>query len=812
MNSAYLDVLTALRFFARHKVTTAVIILTMALALAANTIAFSVLHAFLFGNLALPDPDRVVLIPTTKNIPGQGQVDFSDAYPNYLRLRSATHSFSALSATLQADVNWADKADTHRLEGSRVTASFFDVMQVHPVIGRLFTAKDEGPHAAPVALISHQIWRSAFNGDPHVIGASLRLNGVPHTVLGVMPPNFALPGGSDAGIDVWLPFDLPEEMWTNVAGARQISTYARRAPGVTLSAADAELKTFATHAIEADPVNKEWSWRVRPLREVLLDGSGGVVLFVQFGAVVLLLLAICNLASVLIAWAAERERETAVRLALGATAWRIIRQFLIQSILLLSTAGILAVWIASLVIPSLKYLNPNASLAALLRHVEIDWTTIGFSALVVVITGIVVGLLPALQTRSLALEETLRSPARGGSANPKAVRWQKAMVTFQAAISVLILVCAALAGIGLRKVSDVKLGFDATNRVGFRIEFPEPAFAQHEQRVKFVRALEANLAKEPALVSYGLTTTLPVGDGQWGGTFVVQLATGEFAGDPVIFHYRRVSPGYLRTMGVPLLEGRMMTERDRIGSLPVAVVSKAAAEKYWPGQSALGRKVRRSSPANSPVTEIVGVVGNVHDAGAALAPAETIYVPFEQVSLRHAWIVLNGRGSTADTVAAGRRALRLTSSEVAAFGVAKLDALSWQDIALPRLQMVLFAVFALIAVAITGLGTYGVMSQLVAIRQKEIAIRTALGATPHSVLRLVLFQNARLATTGMIAGLGAAWFMTRWLQAQLTTFEVSTLWPFAIVALGVLALTQIASFLPARHAMKLDVQSLLSNG
>ncbi|MEP6936806.1 MAG: ADOP family duplicated permease [Chthoniobacterales bacterium] len=810
MNSLRSDILTALRFFARRKAASAVIVLTMALALAANTTAFSVLHAFLFGNLAVPNPDRVVLVPATKVVPGRGRIDFSDAYPNYLRLKSSTHSSSAFGAALQSDVNWAEKDDTHRLEGSRVTASFFDVMQVRPLMGRLFTAKEEGPHAAPVALVSRQIWRSAFNGDPGVIGRTLRLNGVLHTVIGVMPSGFAQPTGSDAGIDVWLPFDLPEAMWTNVTGARQISTYARLAPGATTASADDDLRTFAVRAREADPVNNEWNWRVQKLREQLLDGSGSVVVFVQSGAFVLLLLAICNLASVLIAWAAERERETAVRLALGASSWRIIRQFLVQNILLVSAGGILAICMASLVIPSLRYLNPNPSLAALLRHVEIDWTTIGFSALIVLGTGVLVGLLPALQTRSLSLEATLRSQARGGSANPAAVRWQKAMVTFQAAISVLILVCAALAGLGLRKVSQVKLGFDGANRVGFRIEFPEPAYAKHEQRVVFARTLQENLSKEPAVAASGLTTTLPVGDGQWGGTFILQLPTGEFTADPALLHYRRVSSGYLPAMGIPLIEGRMLSDRDRIDSPPVAVVSKAVAEKYWPGQAAIGHKIRRSSPPDSPVMEIVGVVGNVHDAGAALAPGETVYVPFEQASLRRAWVILNGRGSTSDTVAAGRRALRLTSSDVAAFGVAKLDALSWQDIALPRLQMVLFAVFALITVAITGLGTYGVMSQLVAIRQEELAIRTALGATPHSLIRAVLLQNARLATTGMIVGIATAWFTTRWLQSQLTSFDASTLWPFAIVAAGVLILTQLASFLPARRAMNLNLQSMLS--
>jgi preprotein translocase subunit SecG len=264
-------------------------------------------------------------------------------------------------------------------------------------------------------------------------------------------------------------------------------------------------------------------------------------------------------------------------------------------------------------------------------------------------------------------------------------------------------------------------------------------------------------------------------------------------------------------MGIPLIEGRMFNERDQTDSQPVTVVSKALAEKYWPNQTAIGRKIKRSTPADSPIMEVIGVVGNVLDEGAALGPGLTVYVPFEQISMRRASIVLNGRGVAADTIAAGRRALRLTSPDVAAFGIEKLEVLSWQDNALPRLQMILFVAFAIVAIGITGLGTYGVMSQLVTIRQKELAIRTALGAPPNKVLGVVLLQNARLAVAGTVAGTLIAWFTARWLQSQLTSFDASIAWPFITVALSILLLTQAASWLPARRATRLHVQTVLAS-
>src|SRR4051812_26370228 len=238
MNSLLLDFQIAGRFFARRRAAFSVIVLTMALALGANTAVFSVLKAFLFSNLAIPEVERVVVVPTTKELPGRGRVDFSDAYPNYKLLTQLTHSFGALAVSIQSDVNWEQADDTRRLQGLRASASYFDVMRVSPTLGRAFTAKEEGPRAAPVVLISHALWRSAFGGAPDVLGRVLRLNGAPHTIVGVLPENFAQP----VGTDVWLPFDLPEDMWTKLVGARQLTTYARLAPGVTVAAANAELQ------------------------------------------------------------------------------------------------------------------------------------------------------------------------------------------------------------------------------------------------------------------------------------------------------------------------------------------------------------------------------------------------------------------------------------------------------------------------------------------------------------------------------------------------------------------------------------------
>lgn len=805
MSPLLLDFATAWRFFARRRAATAVIVLTMALALAANTAVFSVLKAFVFSGLGFPEPERVVNVWTVRHIDGRGPVNFLDAHVNIQLLRETTRFWESMGAVFGVDLNWQqDDGEARRVPGARAQAEFFRVMGVQPALGRLFTREEEGPKAAPVAVIGASLWRSAFHAAPDVLGRPIRLNGVPHTIVGVLPEGFAQPSNTE----IWLPYDLPVAMWTNVVGARNVNNYARLAPGQTVATANEELRGFVARAREAQPDNRDWTWTVQPLREALLGGADRTILFVQVGAGVLLLLAITNLASLLLAWAAERQRETAVRMALGASAWQLTRQFLAQSLLLVGLGGAAGLGLAAAALPIAQRLNPNRALAAFLTDLQLDLGTLGFAGVLVLGTGLLAGLLPAWQARRISFLEALRSETRGASLSREGLRWQQAMIVVQGAVSVLILTGAALAAVGFARLNRVDLGFRTENRVAFQLQFPDPAYAAHPTRVEFVRRLEQNLANESAVRSFAFTGSLPVGDRGWGGAFVPQRANGEFDRDPTVLHFRRVTPGYLRTMGTPLLEGRLLDIRDDADAPHVAVVSKSTADKFWPGVSALGRKLRRTADRNAPLVEVVGVVGNVRDAGVLQGEADAIYMPWEQVSMTRGWVVLEGP-DTRELFAAGRRALAATAPDVAAYNPGTLDHFASQATALPRLQMALLGVFALVATGITALGSYGVMSQLVANRQKEMAIRAALGASRGEVLRLVLGQNARLAAAGAVIGLGAAWLAARWAQSAVAGFPGDVGWPFAAVTVLVLALTQAASFIPARRAAGVEVQKAL---
>ncbi|MDB4474411.1 ADOP family duplicated permease [Opitutaceae bacterium] len=800
------DFHSALRFFSRRRVAFLISVSMMALALGANTAVFSALRAFIFANLGVPEAERTVFLSTTKVLPGRGTVNFFGSYPNYERLRDQTESFSATAAMLTLDLNWDQGDQTTRIQGVRVTNDFLDVFDIEPQLGRKFLAEEQGPGAAPSALISDRLWRTAFHANPTAVGQTLRVNGELITIVGVLPARFEQPFNAQ----MWLPFDLPERLWTAINGGRGLTLMGRLKDGVSIDEANRELTHFAKVNETVDPANEDWGWIAQSLPENTLAGAGNALLLVQAGAGILLLLAVTNLTSLLLAWSSERARENALRLALGANSWHLIRQYLVQSVVLVSAGGVAGLVLANAVLPLLGYLNPNPSFNTFMEELTLDRTTLGFTGVLILLTALIAGVLPALHARRTNLDAVLREGGRGGGAGPTTLGWQRLLVIVQSAISIVILVIAAMAGLGFKKLTHIDLGFAYDNRATFRIEFPTPSHESHEARAQFVRELELNLAQEPTLTDFGFSSTIPVGDIQWGGGFSPQLPNGTFTEEPHTFHFRRASPTYTRVLGTALLEGRRLSPHDTAESRPVAVISQSAAQKYWPEERAVGRMLRPNNPADAPLVEIVGVVTDVRDAGAGFPAAETVYVPWSQKSVRRGWIVLQGHGSTADLLAAGQRALRRTSPAFAPIDACSLESLVWQSYAIPRLQITLLGVFGAIALLMSVLGTYGVMSQLVNNQRRDLAVRAALGASNQAVLRHVLLTNARLAAIGIIAGLIAAGFIAHTAEAGLTGFNASPLWPYVVGGGLLLITTQVASFIPARRAGQIDIAQTLA--
>ena len=798
-----------LRFLARRKALTAIAVVTMALALGANTAALSVLKAFLLSGLAIPESDRVVLIAPERMMPGRGSVIFSEAYPNYELLRQTQRAFADITVYLQFQASWDDDGEPRPLNATRATASFFSTMRISPAPGRAFTASEEGPSPAPVVLISHGLWTSAFAADPAIIGRSISLNGAPHTVIGVMPSGFAQPTPTD----IWLPFDIPAAQRTAIAGARQLTMFGRLRDGTTFDAARADINQFTRRAIESNPTdNKDYRYDIRPLRQALLNGADKTALFVQVGAATLLGLAILNLASLLVAWGFERTQEMTLRRALGAGGGQVVRLLLEQSVTIVAAGAVLGVSLAYVALRMLQQFDLGPTVSVMVGEAELDAGVLAATAALTIVCGLIAGALPAWFSRGQGLSDALRASSRSATLSPAALRWQKAMVVGQAAFSAAILAASGLIALSFWRLSQVPSGFSPSGRVVARVVLPEAKYGTHLQRAALGRALAENLTTDPEFVAAGFTSTLPVSDGLWGARFFVEQRDGSVDREPTLFHIRRVSPGYLSAIGIPLLRGRDFTAQEDTGAVAVAIVSRALADRLWPNEDAIGKRLIRAGTPTFPSTPttVIGVVGNTMDAGFNVPAGEAVYVPYTQVSSLRLSIIVQRRSSDAAAVAGIRRALKKTDPVIAASNIATLDALVLQANALPRLRTLVLLVFSVVAVGIVALGSYGVMTQLVSNRERELAVRLVFGAQPTQLGASVIGQVATLTVPGIALGLAAVWSASGLLATFVFGVEARSVAVLAGAGGALLLLAVLATLAPALRAMRVDIRRGIS--
>lgn len=794
-----------LRFLMRRKALTAVAVFTMALALAANTAAFSVLDAFLFSSLGVPEPGRLVLIAPQRELPGRGTVIFAEAYPNYQLLRATEKSFAELTVFLTLQSSWLEGSEARALSTARVTAGFFRTMRVQPELGRGFLESEEGPSPAPVVVISQALWRSAFGRDPKVLGRTMTIDGLPVRVIGVMPEGFTLP----LPTDIWMPFDIPEQQRVNITGARQLTVYGRIADGVTTEAANADVQRFAARAIQEHPAdNKDYQYRIQPLRNVLLSGADSSAFFVQVGAATLLLLAVLNLASLLVAWGFERAQEMAVRRALGAGDLDVTRLLFRQSGVIVGAGAVLGIALAFVGIRVLHGFDFGPTVTPFIGRARISLPILLATTAIATLAAIAAGALPAWFSRRGELAQALRASSRSATISGSALRWQQAMVAGQAGLSVAILAAALLVGVSFWRLMEVPDGFSANGKVVARVILPDAVYGKHPDRAAFGTRLAEALAAQPELSASGFTTTLPVGDQAWGARFFAELNDGTLPSEPLLLHIRRVTPSYLGAIGIPVLRGRGIEASDDAGHDNVIVVSRALAEKLWPSEEAIGKRLLRSTPGGAPVPyTIVGIAGNTMDGGYAAPPGETVYVSYSQLSAVRLSIVAQSRtanmGAALDAI---RRALRETDPRLAASGTARLEDLVLQANALPRLRMFILALFSVVGVGVVLLGTYGIMSQLVANRERELAVRLVFGARPAQLGASVIAQMARLTAGGMVVGLAGVWAGAGVLTTFVFGVASRSLAIYGSAAAILLALAAIASMPAAVRAMRVDMR------
>jgi putative ABC transport system permease protein len=785
---------------------TVVAVLALALGIGANTAIFSVVNTLLLSPLPFRDSERLVML-WEANLPRDVHQNVISS-ANFLDWREQSTSFEEMAAFYDARLNLTGGGDPLEVPSQITTENLFSLLGVEPMLGRNFTREDVAPDAPTVVILGYGLWQSRFGGDPGVVGRTITLNGESATVVGVLPAGFQwfIKKGSltDKPAELWTPFGFTEQ--NRVRRGRFMSAVARLKPGVTPGQAQAEMTTIAARLEQQyASFNKGWAVEVVPLREQFV-GDVRPALLVLLGAVGFVLLIACaNVANLLLARAASRHKEVAIRTALGAGRLRIVRQLLTESLLIALSGGaiglLLAMWGVDLLVASTPVDIPR------LREVGLDWRVLSFTLFVSVLTGIVFGLAPALQASKIELNEVLKEGGRGSTEGIMRNRVRSFLVVSEVALSLVLLVGAGLLIKSFMRLREVDPGFDAKNLLTTSLTPSRAKYPDAERQNNFYREVLGRIQSLPGVDAAGYVDPLPLSGNSSSVTFTVEgqeVAPGRLFSS----NRRMISPDYFRAMRIPLLEGRAFNEHDTKDSPLVLIVNETFARRFFPGADPIGKRVLiGASPENPnpPPHEIVGVVGDVHHEGLDTEAGPEYYVSYNQTPLRHGSLVVRTtRGDQSGMAASLRSAIKQVDQEQYIPRIEPMEQLLAESFARRRFNMLLLAVFAFVALLLAAVGIYGVMSYSVTRRTHEIGIRIALGAQAGDVVRMVVRQGMTLVLVGLLLGLTGAFAVTRIMASLL--FGVSPTDALTFIAVSVLlaGIALLACLIPARRATRVD--------
>jgi predicted permease len=808
------DVRFGLRVLWKSKGFTVVAVLTLALGIGVNTAIFSGVSAFVLRPLpGTTDPNQLVSVFETSADGRGGYNDFS--YPDYLDYRAQSDVFDGVMAhdMVQAALG-GEREQTDVAWGQMVTGNFFDVLKVRMQLGRGFLPEeDETPGTHPVVVLSHDLWRTRFGADHEIVDKTVQLNGHPFTVVGVAPQEFT--GAKWAlGMKFWVPMMMKQQVaggtnnWMTARDDHWLEVMARLKPGATKEQAAAELTAVATRLGQQypDARNKNVSVLVMDEREGRWQDMAGVVRLSSGLAMALvglvLLVACANVANMMLARAVVRRREIGIRLALGAGRWRVIRQLLTESVLLSLVGGaaglLLAFWMTDALttfFPSLAY--------QLVLDVSPDARALGFTLAVSLLTGVVFGLAPAMQATKPDLVPVLKGESqRAGHARRLSLR--NALVVSQVALSLVVLVCAALFVQSFRNAKSIDPGFATHDAVLVSVN-PGLLGYTKEQGRDFYRRLLERVRAMPGVEAAGFVDRLPLGDSSnsWGPVYPAEQPPPP-PGEGMDAFAETVGPGHFKAMRIPLLQGRDFEERDREGVVPEAVVvNETLARRLWPGESAVGKRMALGRNAENSL-EVVGVARDTKVRTLGEAPRNTMYVSVDQTYRGGMSLVVRAAGDKTGVVAGVRQAVKELDARMPLYNVRTIEQhLTWAFWA-QNMAASLATAFGLLALLLAGVGLYGVVAYTVARRTHEIGIRVALGAQARDILRLVLGQGMALTLVGLVAGLVGALALARLLASLLYGISPGDPATYILVALLLACVALIACLVPARRATKVD--------
>jgi len=827
MEALWRDLRHSLRMLLKKRGFTAAAVLTLALGIGANTAIFSVINAVLLRPLPFSDPDRLVVLWQTDPNSTPSRRPFS--FPNFTDVEEQNQSFEEIGAwtsSLDTRVNLTGDPEPEAVQAAMVSESFFRILGVKPREGRTFLPDEDTEGGPRAVVISHGLWQRRFGGDPQLTGKTLMLDGNSYTVIGIMPAGFAFPKFPRAA-DVWVALSRepdPTQFRKYARGATFLNVIARLKPTIKQEQAQAELDTIAGRLEQAYPhFNAGLGVGLSPLsRQVVGELKNG--LLILLGAVAFVLLIACaNVANLLLARATARRKEIAIRMALGASRGRIVRQLFTESLLLGLMGGavglLLALWGVDL-LAAIPYNAPSPVVPYTVSadQIGLDGAVLGFTLGLSLLTAIIFGLIPALQATRTDLNRSLKEGSSRSMGRSRRYDIRGLLVVFEMAGSLVLLIAAGLMIKSFLGLLEVDPGFKPDHVLTAEVTLPRSQYANKQQIVSFYERLLDRVKTLPNVQSVGAVSALPLSGRDSGSDFFIE-------GQPPLppdkennTYYRVISPGYFQAMSIPLLDGRSFTERDREEGGRVAIINESMARRFWPGDNPIGKRLALSlealtfpAPNRPPVfdipgamREIVGVVKDVRHYGLTSAPQPEMFLPYMQQSAREMSLVVR-TGGDPSSLSRGLQAEVLAIDPAQPLSqIRTMPQLLEESVAKPRFNLLLLAIFAAVALSLAAVGMYGVISYSVAQRTHEIGLRIALGAEATDVVKMVVGQAMVLNLTGLGLGLFAAFAITRVMSGLLYGVSATDPAIFAEISLLLTGVALAASFIPARRAAGVD--------
>ena len=803
MEAVWQDLRYGARMLVKSPAFTAVAILALALGIGANTAIFSVVNAVLIRSLPFREPDRLVMVWENNRNRGRDQNVISPA--NYQDWREQNAVFESMAAMFDTRSNLTGADDPEEVATQLVEANFFDLLGVGAALGRTFVPEEGQPGNDQVVVLSQGLWKRRFGGDPALVGKTIKLNGRDFTVVGIAPARFQLliRQGSQTGnqAELWMPLAFSET--SRVRRGRSMMAIARLKPGVTHAQAQTEMDGIGKRLEEQYAAfNTGWGINLVPLQNQLV-GAIRPALLVLLGAVAFVLLIACaNVANLLLARAASRQREMAIRAALGARRSRIIRQLLTEATVLSVLGGALGLGLAIWGVDLLLALAPKDLTG--LKEVGIEYRVLGFTIAVSVLTGVLFGLAPALEASRPNLNESLKEGGRGAAAGGRSHRWRSAFVVVEVALALVLLIGAGLMIRSFARLNSVDPGFDSNKLVSARIQLPASRYGENSQRIAFFKQLSDRVQAIPGVRSAGAISFLPFAGGGAATSILVEGRPEPPPGQRLTGDVRVVDGGYFETMGIPLLQGRTFTERELTQESHVVMINETMARDFFPGEDPIGKRVTIAMKDQNQPSEIIGVVRDVRHVGLETPARAMTYWPYPELVYTGMTLVVRAEGEPVALAGAIRREVLALDKDQPIADVNTMEQLLSASTSRARFSATLLGVFAGVALLLAAVGIFGVMSYGVSERTHEIGLRMALGAQPSSVLLLIVRQGMVLTLTGIAIGLAAAIALTRVMASLLYGVTPTDLTTFAAISVLLALVALVACYLPAKRATKVD--------